>query len=115
MLRIIKFLFVLSIVVIGLAVHLRNDQAVFFDYYLGGLELPFSLFLIMALCLGALLGIAASLPVLVGHQRRHNPIMRKAKAIVSSGMLGRPVSATRPVMPSPILYRPRSCWLRLRP
>lgn len=37
---------------------------------------------------------AAGLPVLVGHQRRHNPIMRKAKAIVGAGTLGRPVSAT---------------------
>ena len=37
---------------------------------------------------------AAGLPVLVGHQRRHNPIMRKAKAIVASGALGRPVTAT---------------------
>lgn len=37
---------------------------------------------------------AAGLPVLVGHQRRHNPIMRKARAIVASGALGRPVSAT---------------------
>ena len=37
---------------------------------------------------------AAGLPVLVGHQRRHNPIMRKARAIVASGVLGRPVSAT---------------------
>ncbi|OUM03670.1 Gfo/Idh/MocA family protein [Variovorax sp. JS1663] len=37
---------------------------------------------------------AASLPVLVGHQRRHNTIMRKAKAIVGAGALGRPVSAT---------------------
>lgn len=37
---------------------------------------------------------ATGLPVLVGHQRRHNPIMRKAKAIVASGVLGRPVSAT---------------------
>ena len=37
---------------------------------------------------------AAGLPVLVGHQRRHNPIMRKAKAIVEAGALGRPVSAT---------------------
>jgi predicted dehydrogenase len=37
---------------------------------------------------------ATGLPVLVGHQRRHNPIMRKAKAIVSAGTLGRPVSAT---------------------
>jgi len=37
---------------------------------------------------------ATGLPVLVGHQRRHNPIMRKAKAIVQAGTLGRPVSAT---------------------
>lgn len=36
----------------------------------------------------------SGLPVLVGHQRRHNPIMRKAKAIVGAGTLGRPVSAT---------------------
>lgn len=37
---------------------------------------------------------ATGLPVLVGHQRRHNPIMRKAKAIVAAGTLGRPISAT---------------------
>lgn len=37
---------------------------------------------------------ASGLPVLVGHQRRHNPIMRKARAIVGAGLLGRPVSAT---------------------
>src|SRR5947209_4387468 len=37
---------------------------------------------------------AAGLPVLVGHQRRHNPIVCKAAAIVGSGALGRPVSAT---------------------
>ena len=37
---------------------------------------------------------ATGLPVIVGHQRRHNPIMRKARAIVASGVLGRPVSAT---------------------
>ncbi|MDH5557573.1 MAG: Gfo/Idh/MocA family oxidoreductase [Alphaproteobacteria bacterium] len=39
---------------------------------------------------------AARVPVLVGHHRRHNPIVRKAREIVRSGVLGRltAVSAT---------------------
>jgi len=37
---------------------------------------------------------AAKVPLLVGHQRRHNPIVRRAKQLVTDGVLGRPVSAT---------------------
>ncbi|MFD0666886.1 Gfo/Idh/MocA family protein [Ramlibacter sp. MAHUQ-53] len=33
-------------------------------------------------------------PLLVGHQRRHNPILRKARELVQAGALGRAVSAT---------------------
>ena len=36
---------------------------------------------------------AAKVPVLVGHHRRHNPIMRKAAETVRSGALGRIVAA----------------------
>ncbi|WP_277185830.1 Gfo/Idh/MocA family protein [Caballeronia sp. BR00000012568055] len=36
---------------------------------------------------------AADVPLLVGHHRRHNPILRQAKRIVESGRLGQPVSA----------------------
>jgi predicted dehydrogenase len=38
-------------------------------------------------------GMAAGVPVMVGHQRRHNPIARSAREMVASGLLGRPVSA----------------------
>lgn len=65
MLRIIRFLFVFLIILSGLAIHLRNDQAVLFDYYLGSIELPFSLFLIGALIIGTVLGIVACLPALM--------------------------------------------------
>lgn len=37
---------------------------------------------------------AAGVPLMVGHQRRHNPILRRAKAMVGEGLLGRPVTAT---------------------
>jgi predicted dehydrogenase len=35
---------------------------------------------------------AANVPVLVGHQRRHSPILKRAKQLVDDGVLGRPVS-----------------------
>ena len=37
---------------------------------------------------------AAGVPAIVGHQRRHNPIMRRAREIVAGGGLGRPVCLT---------------------
>jgi predicted dehydrogenase len=36
----------------------------------------------------------ASVPLMVGHQRRHNPIIRRAKELLAQGVIGRPVSAT---------------------
>ncbi len=38
--------------------------------------------------------LAAGVALLVGHQRRHNPIVRRARQLVQEGVLGRPVSAT---------------------
>ncbi|OLL31250.1 oxidoreductase [Burkholderia sp. SRS-W-2-2016] len=35
----------------------------------------------------------AGVPLLVGHHRRHNPILRRAREIVQSGRLGTPVAA----------------------
>lgn len=35
---------------------------------------------------------AAGVPLLVGHQRRHSPTMRRARQLISGGLLGRPVS-----------------------
>jgi len=36
----------------------------------------------------------AKVPLIVGHHRRHNPILRRARAIVQSGRLGKPVAAS---------------------
>src|SRR5882724_3510780 len=38
-------------------------------------------------------GDKAGVPILVGHHRRHNPIMRKAAEIIASGGIGRVVAA----------------------
>ena len=37
---------------------------------------------------------ARGVPLMVGHQRRHNPIITAAKRMIDAGMLGRPVSVT---------------------
>lgn len=36
---------------------------------------------------------AAGVPMMVGHQRRHNPILRRAHRLVQEGAIGRPVAA----------------------
>jgi predicted dehydrogenase len=47
-------------------------------------------------------GVAAGIPVLTGHHRQHSPIMRKAREIVASGVLGRIVAVTGTAM----FYKP---------
>ncbi len=37
---------------------------------------------------------AAGVPLMVGHQRRHNPILRSARQLIADGVVGRPVSVT---------------------
>jgi uncharacterized integral membrane protein len=67
--RLIKLLLVLAVVCVGLLFHLRNAQYVPFDYYLGVLELPFSLWLSLALFCGALLGVMSCLPTMFRARR----------------------------------------------
>ena len=79
MLRIIKIFLFILIILSALAVHLRNDQAVSFDYYLGTIDLPFSLFLVTAVCLGVVLGILAILPSLIRLEREKSNLSSKIR------------------------------------
>ena len=76
MTRILKFGFLLLVMFIGLAFHLRNNQPVDLNYYIGTISLPFSLYVIASLCVGALLGGLAVLPRLLW-LRRENARMSK--------------------------------------
>ena len=79
MLRILRFCIILVVLLFGLAFHLRNDQMVVMDYYLGTIDLPLSLFLIIALCLGAMLGILASLPGIIKLRRDKRRLQNQIK------------------------------------
>lgn len=76
--RLLKLCLVLVIFLIGLAFHLRNDQFVNFDYYLGSLDLPFSFFVVLALAFGALLGVLACLPLIARLKRENVKLSKQA-------------------------------------
>lgn len=81
MLRVLRLLFVILVMLTGLAVHLRNDQTVIFDYYLGTFETPLSLLLILALITGALLGVLACLPGLLRVKREKRTLQARIRVI----------------------------------
>lgn len=79
MLRIIKILLFIFIIIIALAVHLKNDQLVTFNYYLGSIDLPFSLFIVVAICIGAVLGVMSILPNLIRLEREKSRLNSKIR------------------------------------
>jgi len=64
---------------IGLAFHLRNDQLVDLDFYLGSVSLPFSFYVITALCMGALLGGLSMLPRLLWLKRENARLQKRLR------------------------------------
>ena len=60
--RLVKLCIFLFVLLLGLIFHLRNDQQVLMDYYIGVLELPFSFVVVFVLSIGVILGIVVSIP-----------------------------------------------------
>ncbi len=63
--RIAKLILVLAVLLFGLAFHLKNNQLIELNYYVGSIELSLSLLVVLVLCLGALLGALASMPLII--------------------------------------------------
>ncbi|MEO5342062.1 MAG: lipopolysaccharide assembly protein LapA domain-containing protein [Gammaproteobacteria bacterium SHHR-1] len=59
--RLIRFLLLLLVVMLGAAFALLNAGPVLLDYYYGSIELPLALVITAALLLGALAGVLAAL------------------------------------------------------
>lgn len=80
MLRLFRFAVYLSVAFIGLVFALFNAQAVPFNYYFGTREVPLALIIALAVALGALLGVAASLTVVVKAKRQMSGWRKNATA-----------------------------------
>jgi len=77
--RLILLLLASAVFLGGLAFYLRNDQLVAFDYFLGQLELPFSVWLLIALVTGIGLGWLTILPVILNLKRQKARLLRQKK------------------------------------
>jgi lipopolysaccharide assembly protein A len=63
--RIVKLIIVFAILLFGLAFHLKNNQMIELNYYVGVLDMPLSWLVVILLFIGAMLGVLASLPMII--------------------------------------------------
>jgi lipopolysaccharide assembly protein A len=78
--RIFRLIFLLLVLVLGLALHVKNDEPVALNYYVGIIDLPLSLVIVSSLAVGALCGIIASLTVILRLKRDNLRLSRQVKA-----------------------------------
>lgn len=79
MLRVVRFIFFLIILIIGLSFAALNAESVALNYYFGVWHTPLALILILSMALGALFGVLACLSWLVGMRREINRLRKAAK------------------------------------
>ena len=77
--RALTLVFFAAVLFAALAFHLRNDEPVILDYYLGAVELPFSAWLFLSFLAGAVGGILACVPALLGRKFRGARSGRKTR------------------------------------
>ena len=79
MLRLVYLSAALLIVIFGVVFAVLNAESVTLNYYLGSSELPLSLVLVIAMIIGAILGILASLNFIIGSRRSATKLKRSVE------------------------------------
>lgn len=77
--RIAKLILLFVVLLFGLAFHLKNNQLIQIDYYVGAIAMPLSLIIVSVLMIGALSGVLASLPMIVKLKRRALTLEKQIK------------------------------------
>lgn len=76
MLRLVYSTLTLLVVIFGIVFAVLNADNVQLNYYLGSVELPLSFVLVLAMIIGAILGIFASLSFIIGSRRNAAKLKR---------------------------------------
>ncbi len=77
--RIAKLIIVFAILLSGLAFHLKNNQFIELNYYAGVLNIPLSWLVVIVLFIGAMLGVLASLPMIIQLKQKNIKLERQKK------------------------------------
>jgi putative membrane protein len=77
--RILFLVVFLVVAVFGLSFALMNAGDVQLDYYFGSFTAPLSLILVLALALGAVLGVLASIGMMLGQKREVAKLRKSVK------------------------------------
>lgn len=79
MLRLIYISLALMVIILGVAFSVLNAESIQLNYYLGSVDLPLSLVLVIAMIVGAMLGIFASMSLIIGSRRSANKLKRSVE------------------------------------
>ena len=95
MARLLKAVFFFLVLVFGLVLHVKNDQLVTVNYYLGSAELPVAFLISLTLLCGAFLGILVSLAIIFSLKRKVAGLNRIIKQAEKLGTLSPTENVTR--------------------
>ena len=74
-----KLIFIIFLLLLGLVFHVKNHQLVTLNYYVGEVQLSFSIIIILAVCVGVLLGILASIPIIIRNKKLNSRLKKEIK------------------------------------
>ena len=74
-----KLIFIIFLLLLGLVFHVKNHQLVTLNYYVGEVQLSFSIIIVLAVCVGVLLGILASIPIIIRNKKLNGRLKKEIK------------------------------------
>lgn len=77
--RLIGFLFLVALVVIGLSFAVLNSQPVALNYYLGERDIPLSIIVVVSVAVGAVVGVVVSAGMILRLRARSARLRRQLR------------------------------------
>ena len=70
---------IIVVLLLGLAFHVKNHQLVTLNYYVGEIQLSFSIVIVLAVCVGVLFGVLASIPIIIRNKKLNSRLKKEIK------------------------------------